>query len=83
VGYRENRILEEYFPNTLRHSGRALSAERVRLLTEKQFPEQPYESRVSEDLVTRIGERHVVVGWLGVLVLRLATRHLAGRRRDA
>jgi len=83
VGYRENRILEEFFPDTLRHSGRAFSAERVRLLAEKQFPEQPYESRVSEDLVTRIGERHVVVGWIGAHALLLATRPLAGRRREA
>ncbi len=83
VGYRENRILEQYFPNTLRHSGRSFSAERVRELAEKQFPEQEYESRVSEDLVTRIGERHIVAGWLAVLVLLLATRRLAGRRRDA
>jgi len=83
VGYRENRILEDFFPNTLRHSGRALSAERVRLLAEKQFAERPYESRVSEGLVTRIGERHVVVGWLGALALLLATRHLAGRRSGA
>ena len=83
VGYRENRILEEYFPDTLRHSGRAFSAKRVRLLAEKQFPEQPYESRVSKDLVTRIGERHVVVGWIGAHALLLATRPLAGRRREA
>jgi len=83
VGYRENLILEQYFSNTLRHSGRALPAERVRELAEKHFPEQPYESRVSEDLLTRIGERHIVAGWLAALVLLLATSHLAGRRRDA
>ncbi len=82
VGYREDRILQQYFPNTLRHSGRALPPERVRRLAEQQFPDQAYESRVSEGLVTRIGERHVVVGAVGALVLLLAIRHVAGRRRD-
>ncbi len=80
VGYRENRILEKYFPNTLRHSGSTLSRERQAYLAEKQLAAKPYESRVSEDLVTGFGERHVVVGCVGVLLLLLAVHQAAGLR---
>ena len=80
VGYRENRILEKYFPTTLRHSGSTLAPERSAYLAAKQFPEQRYESRVSKDVVTRVGERSLLIGWLGTLVLLLAVHHAAGRR---
>ena len=80
VGYRENRILEKYFPNALRHSGSKLAPERGAYLAAKQVPDQGYESRVSKDVVTRVGERHLLIGWLGTLVLLLAVHHAAGRR---
>jgi len=80
VGYRENRILEKYFPNTLRHSGSTLAPERRAYLAAKQFPKQRYESRVSKDVVARVGERSLLIGWLGTLVLLLAVHHAAGRR---
>ncbi len=82
VGYREDRILEQYFPNTLRHSGNALPRERQAYLAEMQFADEPYESRVAQDLVTRIGERHIVAGWVGVLLLLLAVHHAAGLRMN-
>jgi VanZ family protein len=80
VGYRENRILERYFTETLRHSGRNLSPERRAHLAQQQYPEQSYESRVSEDLWTRIGERHVVAGSAATLLVLLGIHGAAGRR---
>ena len=80
VGYRENRILEKYFPNALRHSGSKLAPERRAYLAAKQFPKERYESRVSKDVVTRVGEQSLLIGWLGTLVLLLAVHHAAGRQ---
>jgi hypothetical protein len=80
VGYRENRILERFFPGTLRHSGRALTAERRAYLTQKQYPEDSYESKVSRQLVTRIGERHIVAGSAAVFLVLLGLHTAAGRQ---
>ena len=80
VGYRENRILERFFPNTLRHSGSSFTPERRAHLAQRQFPEKSYESRVSSHLVTRVGERHVVAG-LAAILLALLGIHGAARRR--
>lgn len=80
VGYRENRILEKYFPNTLQHSGSTLTPDRRADLAEKQFPDQRYESRVSKSLVTEFSERHLLIGWLGILALLLGIHHTARRR---
>ena len=82
VGHRENRILELLYPNTLRHSGRAFSPERLAYLEEMQFPEREYESRVSEGLVTRIGERHGVVGGALLLGLLAVTHRAAARTAE-
>lgn len=80
VGYRENRILERFFPNTLRHSGSRFTPERRAYLAERHFPKKSYESRVSSHLVTRIGERHVMVGAAAILLALLGI-HGAARRR--
>jgi VanZ family protein len=80
VGHRENRILEVFFPNTLRHSGNSLTPERITHLAQHQDPEEPYESMVSKDLLTRIGERHVVAGSAAMLLALLGIHGAAGRR---
>jgi hypothetical protein len=80
VGCREDLILEKYFPNTLRHSGSALTPERRAQIAERQFPNQAYESGVSESLVTELGERHIVMGWLGSLALLFTVYRVADRR---
>jgi hypothetical protein len=80
VGYRENRILELFFPNTLRHSRHELSPERRAHLARHRDPEEPYESMVSKALWTRVGERQVVAG-SGALLLALLGIHTAAGRR--
>lgn len=80
VGYRENRILETFFPNTLHHSGSQLSPERSAQLAQQQDPEESYESMVSVDLWTRMGERHVVAGSGTMLLALLGIHGAAGRR---
>jgi hypothetical protein len=79
VGYRENLILERYFPETLRASGAALPAERRQFIEDMQYPDLPYESRVSEGLVTSWRESHVSLGMGTLLVALLALERLVAQ----
>ena len=80
VAWRENRILEDYFGHTLRHSGRALPEAQRRLLAEQQLAAYPFESRVSENLITAVGEGQLVAGWFVALAALFAIHRAAGRR---
>ncbi len=76
VAWRENRILEEYFPTTVRHAGYRFGAEQVadlesQLLPESELPAREVESTVSRDLVTRIDEGQILA-LLGAALLALA-----------
>jgi hypothetical protein len=77
VAFRENRILEKYFPNTLRHSSYVLEPDKIALLSRSALPDREMGreavSRVAYRLVTRLGERQIVallvvtalaLGWL-------------------
>ncbi len=67
TAYRENRILERWFPRTLAAAGATLPADVRATLARDQDPAFPVESRVSIDLVTAVGEGHVLTGILTVL----------------
>jgi len=82
VAWRENRILEDYFGHTLRHSGRALPEAQRRLLAEQQLADHPFESRVSESLITAVGEGQLVAGWFVALAALFAIHRAAGRRAE-
>ena len=72
VAYRESQILETAFGHTLATAGRKLAPSEARLLREHALLERPYESRVSEGLITRFGPRAVVWTWgMGFLGLGL------------
>ena len=58
----------------------SIAPERRAELAQTQNPEEPYESEVSEDLLTEIGERHIVAG-SGVMLLALLGIHRAAGRR--
>lgn len=66
VAYRENRILEKFFPRTLGRSSYLLSPEEVAFLKGRVDPEIRYVSRVSEDLIVRATEGQI---WIGVLLV--------------
>jgi hypothetical protein len=76
VAGRENRILETYFPETLRASSYTLSEETAAFVAAHFDPGMPYESRVSDTLVVRYKEWHF---WLLSAVL-IAVLQVLGRR---
>ncbi len=55
--FRENRILEDYYGNTLRHSGFVLDEEQRRVLETSQDPDQRFVSRVGSHIITSWSER--------------------------
>ncbi len=89
VAWRENRILETYFPRTLRHSGNGFPAEQVtalerRLLPEGELPEHEVEGSVSRGLVTAVSARQVaaLLGLAFFALVWIDRRH-SGRVRTA
>ncbi len=89
VAWRENRILETYFPRTLRHSGNGLLAEQVtalerRLLPEGELPEHEVEGSVSRGLVTAVSARQVaaLLGLAFFALVWIDRRH-SGRVKTA
>ncbi|UCF94795.1 MAG: VanZ family protein [Desulfobacterales bacterium] len=77
VAFRENRIMEKYFPNTLAHSAYVWSADQRALSGKHLLQEEEYDSAVSQTLVTQVTERQVaylfiillggLTGWHGYL----------------
>lgn len=83
VAYRENRILEKYFPETLRRSSYAYAPQERARLEAAQLAEADYESAVSRELVTAVGERGVAaaLGLAFLALFALAARY--GRSGEA
>ena len=75
VAFRENLILEKYFPVTLAASGYILSPEERRRLEAEMDPAQEYTSAVSEQVIVRVKEWQVWVALLlGVAALIAGAR---------
>ncbi len=80
VAFRENRIMEKYFPTVLGNSSYLLPDRQIArlkdsLLPDDELPAREVESTVSRDLVTAISERQVVSGLLlAILALALIDR---------
>jgi VanZ family protein len=84
VAYREQRILEEYFGETFRRSRQQLAPELRERLAAAYRPDVPYDSAVSRDLVTRVGEGTIATILLVVLLaLAAADRRFGGRTEPA
>lgn len=83
IAFRENRLLEKYFPGVLAQSGYAWPAETRARAAQQALANADYESWVSRTLVTAVGEREVV--WffaIAIAGLSLAAWALKpGRRR--
>jgi len=81
VAFRENRILEKTVPRTLAASGHAWPPALRARLAEAQLAERAYESPVSRELVTRIGEAQVAAA-VAVLALALLLGAAVCRARE-
>lgn len=68
VAYRENEILERYFPGVLRESGLAWSPETLARVEAQVLPDYEYDSWVSRDLITEYSERQVLL-FLGAAII--------------
>jgi len=62
VAFRENRILEKYYPNTLRNSSHLWSDGMLTDIGAAADKGPEYESRVSAGLITRVNEPQVFTG---------------------
>jgi hypothetical protein len=70
IAFRENQIMEKYFPNTLRYSVYRWSTEKADLARKHHLKNEKYDSPVSRSLVTSFTERQLV--WvLGLLLVSL------------
>lgn len=73
IALRENQILDKYFPTALRNSKHRWTPGLQRRVEGNALTQPQYESRVSKELITQIGERQVVWGLVlaigGVLLL--------------
>ena len=68
IAFRENQILEKYFPTVLQESKHLWSPEIVREVSSKASKKSDYESSVSAALITRFSERQVLLGFVIVTV---------------
>lgn len=60
VAYREQQIMENYFPNTLQLSRFTLDQETLQSMESAHLPGDKYESPVSRHLITLISERQLI-----------------------
>jgi hypothetical protein len=75
IAYRENKIMEKYFPQTLRHSRYVLPAEVIAQTKREQLPELVYDSAVSQHLITRMGEPQLLaIIFLAITAVGLGIR---------
>jgi len=85
--FRENRILEDFFGNTLRHSVFALNEGQRRLLETSQDPDQHFVSKVGSHIITTWSERDLRRVLLMTAAIMVALSILLGirsrRREDA
>ena len=82
--FRENRILEEFYGNTLRHSSFVLDDEQRKVLQTNQDQDQHFASRVGSHIITSWSERGLrgmllmTAFFLVVLDFRLGIRSVRG-----
>ena len=83
VSLRENQFLEKYFPTTLRNSSHVWSTTTLAQVEAGADQGGQYETRVSEALITRIGEAQALAGLsIGVLGLTLMAIFFTMRRNS-
>lgn len=83
VAYRENEILEKYFPRTLAAAGERWPSGRGEELLPHLRADRVYKSEVSKHLITEVSERQVWTIILVLLGLDLVLLLAFGRERSA
>ena len=81
IAYRENQILEKYFPTSLTESRHRWSRQLRKQVGEMADTSSVYESRVSAGLITRFTERQVLLGYGAAIVAMLLLAAVFGGRR--
>ncbi len=77
VVYRENRIMEKYYTQTLSRSSYKLAPETLTLLRRSSQQDVNYDSPVSDHLVTVLSEWQLILGLLSVIFgLTLVNRYV-------
>ena len=80
IAYREHRIMEKYYPNTLRMSDYVLPAKTIESMAEQQLPDYDYDSRVSQHLITLVSERQALIALLIAVLVLIMMDWYIGRR---
>jgi len=81
ISYRENQILERYFPNTLRLSAFSLPQSKRATLETANDPDQPFVSKTGSHLITRFSEPALRVLLLSLVVLLIILGGFIGARQ--
>jgi hypothetical protein len=82
IAFRENRIMERHFSNTLQNSGYVWSADQRALARGHLVVDLPRQSGVSRYLVTRVREAHLVLFFASLLVVLAIPHWYLGRGSD-
>jgi len=80
IAFRENQILERYFPTVLAHSTRVWSADQKALAKSHANMEWHHDSRVSQAVITRYSVQQVFWPFAIAAILLVIAGHLVSRR---
>ena len=79
IAFRENRILEKYFPTALENSTHLWTPELRQKVEENALKELEYESAVSRDLITRVSQEQILSGFALTIAALLLLAAYCGR----
>ncbi len=83
VAFRENQILDKYYPSTLQNSSHLWTEDMLVEIGAAADKETEYESRVSAGLITRLNERQVMTGLsLAILGSILLAAHFGRKSKS-
>jgi hypothetical protein len=72
--FRENQVMEKYFPNTLYQSAYVWPEDKLALAADHLLPDIAFDSSVSRSLITSVSER-VVAFFFAIKIIGLAVLH--------
>lgn len=81
IAFREDQILEKYFPTGIRNSGHRWTKELRAQVERNADTTSVYESGVSEGVITRVSERQALIGFGSGVLICLSLAACLGRRR--